>query len=207
MADNVHELRPKIPDTEKITINLGYVDLGHVDLMVRKVFTRTVPTSSERQSRQLERLRRRGQRSTARKVWTSVCGTTAARIFETARRAGEMLHIVCWSRHYRSRRHPRLARATIASVAVLGLHASSAVKAASQTGCGEAMLKQDIVREATRLTRAGQLVSHRASSARMLRGEPRQGDIRHRGPIALTGASAHRDAKANFTSRRRIVRA
>ncbi|MHC2282996.1 hypothetical protein ACVME8_009639 [Bradyrhizobium diazoefficiens] len=28
MADNVRELRPRIPDTEKITINLGYVDLG-----------------------------------------------------------------------------------------------------------------------------------------------------------------------------------
>jgi hypothetical protein len=28
---NVHEFRPKPADTEKITINLGYVDLGHVD--------------------------------------------------------------------------------------------------------------------------------------------------------------------------------
>jgi len=27
MVDNVHELRPKPADTEKITINLGYVDL------------------------------------------------------------------------------------------------------------------------------------------------------------------------------------
>jgi hypothetical protein len=31
-------LRSKPPDTEKITINLGYVDLGHVDLMVAKGF-------------------------------------------------------------------------------------------------------------------------------------------------------------------------
>lgn len=46
MADNVHELRPKPPDTEKITVNLGYVDLGHVDLMVRKGFIRTGPISS-----------------------------------------------------------------------------------------------------------------------------------------------------------------
>jgi Arc/MetJ-type ribon-helix-helix transcriptional regulator len=38
MADNVHELRQKPADTEKITINLGYVDLGHVDLMVREGF-------------------------------------------------------------------------------------------------------------------------------------------------------------------------
>src|ERR1700752_5353995 len=38
MADNVRELRPRIPDTEKITINLGYVDLGQVDLMVQEGF-------------------------------------------------------------------------------------------------------------------------------------------------------------------------
>jgi hypothetical protein len=28
MAENVHQLRPKPGDSEKITINLGYVDLG-----------------------------------------------------------------------------------------------------------------------------------------------------------------------------------
>ena len=38
MASNVHELRPKAADTEKITINLGFVDLGHVDLMVQEGF-------------------------------------------------------------------------------------------------------------------------------------------------------------------------
>ena len=38
MPDNVRELRSKPPETEKITINLGYVDLGHVDLMVQEGF-------------------------------------------------------------------------------------------------------------------------------------------------------------------------
>src|SRR4030088_826391 len=38
MADNVRELRPKLADTEKITINLGYVDLGHIDLLVQEGF-------------------------------------------------------------------------------------------------------------------------------------------------------------------------
>jgi hypothetical protein len=38
MADNVRELRPRVPDTEKITVNLGYVDLGQVDLMVQEGF-------------------------------------------------------------------------------------------------------------------------------------------------------------------------
>ena len=39
MVDNVHELRLKTgSDTEKITINLGYVDLGHIDLLVQDGF-------------------------------------------------------------------------------------------------------------------------------------------------------------------------
>ena len=38
MSGNVHELRPKIADSEKITINLGYVDLGQIDLMVQDGF-------------------------------------------------------------------------------------------------------------------------------------------------------------------------
>ena len=50
MADHVRELRPKTPDTEKITVNLGYVDLGHVDLMVQEGFYRTAPISSGRLS-------------------------------------------------------------------------------------------------------------------------------------------------------------
>ena len=38
MSDSARDPRPRIPDTEKITVNLGYVDLGHVDLMVREGF-------------------------------------------------------------------------------------------------------------------------------------------------------------------------
>ncbi|MBV8401660.1 MAG: CopG family transcriptional regulator, partial [Acetobacteraceae bacterium] len=38
MVNNVHELRPKAADSEKITINLGFVDLGQIDLMVREGF-------------------------------------------------------------------------------------------------------------------------------------------------------------------------
>ncbi len=34
----VNELRSKGGDTEKITINLGFVDLGHIDLMVHEGF-------------------------------------------------------------------------------------------------------------------------------------------------------------------------
>lgn len=35
---NVRQLRDKTPDTEKITINLGYVDLGRIDLLVQEGF-------------------------------------------------------------------------------------------------------------------------------------------------------------------------
>src|SRR5947209_14497093 len=34
----VQELRPRTGDTEKITINLGFVDLGQVDLLVQEGF-------------------------------------------------------------------------------------------------------------------------------------------------------------------------
>jgi Arc/MetJ-type ribon-helix-helix transcriptional regulator len=34
----VHQLKDRPGDTEKITINLGYVDLGHIDLLVHEGF-------------------------------------------------------------------------------------------------------------------------------------------------------------------------
>ena len=38
MAGKVQRLRTKLGDTEKITINLGYVDLGRIDLLVEDGF-------------------------------------------------------------------------------------------------------------------------------------------------------------------------
>ena len=38
MAGNVTDIRSKATDSEKITINLGYVDLGHIDLLVQEGF-------------------------------------------------------------------------------------------------------------------------------------------------------------------------
>src|SRR5438874_62752 len=63
----------------------------------------------------------------------------------------------------------------------------------------KAMLKQDIVREATRLTRAGQLVEATALLQRMLRGESApEATSRTTGGIALTGREPPIiDAKAN----------
>ncbi|WP_204336617.1 hypothetical protein, partial [Proteus mirabilis] len=38
MNDTGREPRQKVPDSEKITVNLGFVDLGRIDLMVRDGF-------------------------------------------------------------------------------------------------------------------------------------------------------------------------
>jgi Arc/MetJ-type ribon-helix-helix transcriptional regulator len=92
----VHNIRTKTADSEKITINLGYVDLGHIDLMVKDGFysnrTDFIRTAIRNQ---LDRHADVVRQSVARDVT------------------------------------PELARATIASVTVLGaLHASAEVKAA-----------------------------------------------------------------------------
>jgi Arc/MetJ-type ribon-helix-helix transcriptional regulator len=38
LSANLHQLRDKPNESEKITINLGYVDLGHIDLLVQEGF-------------------------------------------------------------------------------------------------------------------------------------------------------------------------
>src|SRR5471032_1212432 len=38
MTEKVQQLHPKASDSEKITINLGFVDLGQIDLLVREGF-------------------------------------------------------------------------------------------------------------------------------------------------------------------------
>jgi hypothetical protein len=38
------EIKLKIAESEKITINLGPIDLGQIDLLVQEGFTPTAPT-------------------------------------------------------------------------------------------------------------------------------------------------------------------
>jgi Arc/MetJ-type ribon-helix-helix transcriptional regulator len=133
MSNNVRDLRPKPADTEKITINLGFVDLGHVDLMVQEGFysnrTDFIRTAIRNQ---LDRHADVVKQSTARKSLDLGLRVYSREDLETVRRAGEMLHInVLGLATIAQDVTPELARATIASVSVLGaLHASSAVKAA-----------------------------------------------------------------------------
>ena len=94
VAENVHQLRLKPGDSEKITINLGYVDLGHIDLMVQEGFysnrTDFIRTAIRNQ---LERHADVVKQSTARKHLDLGLRHYSREDLETARSAGEMLHI------------------------------------------------------------------------------------------------------------------
>jgi Arc/MetJ-type ribon-helix-helix transcriptional regulator len=133
MTTNLRELRPKSTDSEKITINLGFVDLGHVDLLVQEGFysnrTDFIRTAIRNQ---LERHADVARKSAARKGLDLGLRNFSREDLEAARRAGEMLHInVLGLASIAEDVTPELARATIASVSVLGaLHATAAVKAA-----------------------------------------------------------------------------
>ena len=133
MAENVYEFRPKPADTEKITINLGYIDLGQVDLMVQEGFysnrTDFIRTAIRNQ---LERHADVVKRSTTRKNLDLGLRNYSRADLEAARRAGEMLQInVLGLANIAEDVTPELARAAIASISVLGaLHASPAVKTA-----------------------------------------------------------------------------
>ena len=133
MAENVHEFRPKPADTEKITINLGYVDLGQVDLMVQEGFysnrTDFIRTAIRNQ---LERHADVVKRSTTRKNLDLGLRNYSRADLEAVRRAGEMLQInVLGLANIAEDVTPELARAAIASISILGaLHASPAVKTA-----------------------------------------------------------------------------
>src|SRR5229473_3114853 len=92
MADNVHELRPKAGDTEKITINLGHVDLGQIDLMVQDGFysnrTDFIRTAIRNQ---LDRHADVVKQSVARKsLELGLCSYTRLDL-EAVRQRGEML--------------------------------------------------------------------------------------------------------------------
>jgi len=133
MVGNVYELRSKASDSEKITINLGYVDLGHIDLMVQDGFysnrTDFIRTAIRNQ---LDRHADVVKQSVARKSLDLGLRHYGREDLEAARAAGQMLHIhVLGLASIAQDVTPELVRATIASVVVLGaLHASPAVKAA-----------------------------------------------------------------------------
>jgi Arc/MetJ-type ribon-helix-helix transcriptional regulator len=133
MAGSVHELRAKSGDSEKITINLGYVDLGHIDLLVAEKFysnrTDFIRTAIRNQ---LERHAEATKQSVGRKTLDLGLRHFTREDLEQVRAAGQTLHIhVLGLASISDDVTPELARATIGSIEVLGaLHASAEVKAA-----------------------------------------------------------------------------
>lgn len=133
MVDNVRELRPKSPDSEKITINLGFVDLGQIDLLVQEGFyanrTDLIRTAIRNQ---LDRHTEEVRKSVARKTLDLGLRNYTRADLEAAQAAGGQLHINVLGLASIARDvTPELARAAIASITVLGaLHASPEVRAA-----------------------------------------------------------------------------
>src|SRR5579862_6847619 len=129
----VHELRPKAGDTEKITINMGFVDLGQIDLLVqegfysnRTDFIRTAIRSHLATHAEVVK------QAAARKTLVLGLQHFSRRDLEAVQAAGQQLHIHVLGLARIAEDVPeQLARATIASLVVLGaLQASPAVRAA-----------------------------------------------------------------------------
>ena len=133
MTTNVRDLRPKVSDSEKITINLGYVDLGQIDLMVQDGFyanrTDFIRTAIRNQ---LDRHGEAVRQSVALKTLELGIRHYSRADLEAVQAAGERLQInVLGLITIAQDVTPELVRATIASVTVLGaLHASPEVRAA-----------------------------------------------------------------------------
>ena len=133
MADRIDELRPRGTDNEKITINLGHVDLGHIDLLVQEGFysnrTDLIRTASRNQ---LERHADAVKQTLMRNKVELGLRHFSREDLEAVRATGQMLHIrVLGLASIANDVTPELACATIGSIEVLGaLHASSVIKAA-----------------------------------------------------------------------------
>lgn len=126
-------MRGKMPDSEKITINLGFVDLGHIDLLVSEGFysnrTDFIRTAIRNQlTAQGDAVRQ----VVARKMLVLGLQRFGRAELEAVQAAGEVLEIRVLGLVSIDGDVPAsLAHATVASVTVLGaFHASAAVKAA-----------------------------------------------------------------------------
>jgi Arc/MetJ-type ribon-helix-helix transcriptional regulator len=125
--------RPRGPDSEKITINLGFVDLGQIDLIVaegfysnRTDFIRTAIRNQLAQHRDVLK------QSASRKNYQLGLHDYSRQDLEALRQSGRTVHIrVLGLVRIATDVSPELARSTIASVTVLGaIQASPAVKSA-----------------------------------------------------------------------------
>ncbi|HEY3675944.1 MAG TPA: hypothetical protein VGK84_08100 [Candidatus Tumulicola sp.] len=130
---NLDPRTPKGGDSEKITINLGYVDLGQIDLIVadgfyanRTDFIRTAIRNH------LDKHKEAVAKSVARKNFDLGLHDYSREFLEELQRAGQTVNVrVLGLVRIANDVSAELARSTIASISVLGaLQASAAVKAA-----------------------------------------------------------------------------
>ena len=133
MSDNVYKFRDKGTESEKITINLGYVDLGRIDLLVQEGFysnrTDFIRTAIRNQlTAEAEAVKQSIDRHS---LELGLRDYSRAEL-EALKAAGERLHIkVVGLARIASDVTPELALATIESITVLGaLQASTELKSA-----------------------------------------------------------------------------
>lgn len=116
------EIKPRIGDTEKLTINLGVVDLGQIDLLVQEGFysnrTDLIRTAIRNQlSVHADVIRK----TVARRTLTLGLQHLSKAELERVQANGEQLHLqVVGLARIASDVTPALALATIASIEVLG---------------------------------------------------------------------------------------
>jgi len=133
MVNDAPEARLKVGETEKLSINLGVVDLGQIDLQVQEGFysNRTDFIRTAIRNR-LTTYSDQVKSTVARRTLVLGLQSFSRADLERARASGQTVHIqVLGLARIADDVSPELARATIASVEVLGaFHASAAVRRA-----------------------------------------------------------------------------
>ena len=133
MAGEIHRLRERQSDSEKITINVGFVDLGHINLLVREGFysnrTDFIRTAIRNQlASHADALKQ----SIVRRTLELGLRRVGRQELEASKAKGVRLQIqVVGLATIDDDVTPELARETIESITVLGaLHASKEIKSA-----------------------------------------------------------------------------
>ena len=195
MAANTTTSNPRVSESEKLTINLGYVDLGQIDLLVaegfyanRSDFIRTAIRNHLRSHADAV------QQVVARKMLVLGMQHFSQADLMRVHAAGEKLQIRVLGLASIAQDVPaQLAAETIESITVLGaLQASPPFvplwPAALPENHSMKQLFQDMLGEATRLTRTGNLLEATALIQRTLRGQSAPT------PHDKPAATSHRDA-------------
>ena len=132
-ANQIAEPKSRVGETEKMTINLGVVDLGQIDLLVQEGFYSNRSDLVRTAVRNQIAIHSDALKQTvARRALTLGLQHWSRAELERLRTAGEQVHIqVVGLARIADDVTPALARATVASVSVLGaFHAPAAVRRA-----------------------------------------------------------------------------